>query len=509
MKIRNFYLAFLSVFIIRQFSGDVAAQNWPGIRDSIYSETLKEKRIIQVILPKKYKAESGEKYEVLYVLDGEWYMEQVPFIYNFAMNSGYVPQSIFVLIPNTYVNSVNLRDRDFSPTRINMDPQSGGADNFHAFLKNELIPYVENKYLTNGQKSLLGSSFSGLFSVYAFVKEPQLFQSYIASDPNLNWDNGYVSKLAGKKLPDYFEVNTTLFIAGLDRSFHDMGIASMDSVLRAKAPGSIHWKCEIYTNETHYSVQHKAFYDGLRFSHLGYSMIPAEYHPMNGILLKDKPLKIYVLKENRAVHYTTDGTEPTAISPVMTRDSTITLSAPAQFRIKSFSNRPLYDRITPENAVGTFSVGEPLTSDSKSNRIKKGLSYQYFEGEWDKLPDFNRLKPAGSGIVDKDFNVNNPRGENNSAYLIQGYIEISEEGYYVFYLNAENGSKLYIGGQLYIDFDGITGSISQSYVLPLKRGFYSLSLELLRKKDAQDIQFFVFRTKTGSDNWWETEFLKL
>jgi predicted alpha/beta superfamily hydrolase len=509
MKIRTTYLSFLLVFIIRLLSDDVAAQNWPGIRDSIYSETLKEKRIIQVIMPKDYKAESGEKYEVLYVLDGEWYMEQVPFIYNFAMNSGYVPKCIFVLIPNTYVNSINLRDRDFSPTRINMYPQSGGADNFHAFLKNELIPYVEKKYPANGQKSLLGSSFSGLFAVYAFVKEPQLFQSYIASDPNLNWDNGYVSKLAGEKLPHFSEVSATLFIAGLNRSFHDMGDASMDSVLRAKAPGSIHWKCEIYSNETHYSVQHKAFYDGMRFSHLGYSDRPAEYHPMNGILLKDKSLKIYVLQENPAVHYTSDGTGPTSKSPVLSRDSAIVVTAPAQFRIKSFSNRPLYDRGTPGNIIGNFSVGEPLPPDSKSKRVSTVLSYNYFKGEWNKLPDFNSLKPAGSGVVDKDFIVNQTRAESNSAYLIQGSIEAPEEGYYVFYVNSENGAKLYIGGKLIIDIAGIPGSISQSYVVPLKKGIYSVRLELLRKKDAHDIQLLVFRTKTGNDDWWKTQFLKL
>ena len=508
MKIRTIYLSFFLVFILRLLSDDVSAQNWPGIRDSIYSETLKEKRIIQVILPKDYKAESGEKYEVLYVLDGEWYMEQVPFIYNFAMTSGYVPKCIFVLIPNTYVNSINLRDRDFSPTHINLDPPSGGADNFHAFLKNELIPYVEKKYPANGQKSLLGSSFSGLFAVYAFVKEPQLFQSYIASDPNLSWDNGYVNKLAGEKLPHFSEVSATLFIAGLNHTFHDMGSASMDSVLRAKAPGSIHWKCQIYSNETHYSVQHKAFYDGMRFSHLGYSDRHAEYHPMNGILRNDKPIKIYVPKEFPTVHYTTDGTEPTAKSPVLSPDSTITISAPAQFKIKSFSNRPLYDAISPGNE-GNFSIGELLPADSKSKGIKNELSYLYFEGKWDTLPDFKSLKPAASGIVDKDFNVNKPKAEKSSAYLIKGYIEVPEDGYYVFYVNSEGGSKMYVGGKLFIELNGKPGSTSQSYALSLKRGFYSLRLELLRKKDAPDIQFLVFRTKTQNDNWWETEFLKL
>src|SRR5689334_19596333 len=90
----------------------VSAQDWPGIKDSLYSNAIGETRKIQVILPKDYKQGSGKTYEVLYMPDGEWYMEQVPFIYNFVVNAHYAPANIFVLIPNTYVNGVNIRDRD-------------------------------------------------------------------------------------------------------------------------------------------------------------------------------------------------------------------------------------------------------------------------------------------------------------------------------------------------------------------------------------------------------------
>src|SRR5258706_6943826 len=229
-------------------AGHGRAQKLPGIRDSIYSNALKEIRSIQVVLPKGYQPEKNSKYEVLYVLDGEWYMEHIPFIYNFVVSAKFAPENIFVLIPNTYVNGINLRDRDFSPTKVADDSTSGGADNFHAFLKNELIPYVEKKYPTNGQRSLVGSSFSGLFSVYAFVKDPELFHSYIASDPNLNWDNNYVPKLAAKKLPSFEGVESTLFFAGLEKTSVGMGSKGMDSVLTAKAPRGLHWKFMEYAN---------------------------------------------------------------------------------------------------------------------------------------------------------------------------------------------------------------------------------------------------------------------
>ncbi len=247
------------------------AQEWPGIKDSIFSNTLKEYRDFQVVLPQDYKSGSQDKYEVLYILDGEWYMEQVPFIYDFVVSAGFAPQSIFVLIPNTYIENNNLRSRDFSPSKIASWPGSGGADNFHSFLKNELIPYIDKSYPSNGKKSLLGSSLSGMFTVYAFVKEPQLFESFIASDPWLRWDNNHVSKLAIDNILNLSKSNSTLFIAGVKNSYKTTGIKKFDSILKSSNPLNPLWKIVPYTNETHYSVQHKAFYDGIRFSHLGYS----------------------------------------------------------------------------------------------------------------------------------------------------------------------------------------------------------------------------------------------
>ena len=40
-----------------------------GSRDTLYSNILKEKRIIEVILPAMYKPESNEKFDVMYLPD--------------------------------------------------------------------------------------------------------------------------------------------------------------------------------------------------------------------------------------------------------------------------------------------------------------------------------------------------------------------------------------------------------------------------------------------------------
>lgn len=474
----------------------VYSQSRPVIRDSIYSDILKEQRSIKVLLPPEYKTNTDQTFEVLYVLDGEWYTEQVPFIYNFVASSGYAPPVIFVVLPNTYVDGRNLRDRDFSPTK--MDAWTGGADNFHSFLKNELIPYIQQKYRTNGQRSLVGSSFSGLFAVYAFVKEPSLFNAFVASDPNLNWDNHYVPKLAAKKLPSYEGVRSSLFIAGLTRTFGAMGIAQMDSVLQKHAPRSIPWKCIPYENETHYSVQHKAFYDGFRFSHLGYTKAPLEFHPMNGILKEGQPLRLLILSDLQGAHYTTDGSDPTANSPDFTRENVV-LKGPGHLKIRSFPNREGY----AQASEGIFSAG-PLPVSKVPKSAKPGFTYKVYEGDWHKLPPFGKLKPTQSGNVTEGFDINSIKVQKNAAYLLEGFFEVPEDGYSVFFAHAENGARAMLGDLVLFEFDGAHQK-GKSFVVPLRKGLYPLRIEFFKLQNAGPVHFMIARTNSSNDRWWQSE----
>src|SRR6478609_1900845 len=192
------------------------AQQLPGKRDSIYSDILKEKRIIQVLLPENYKPE--EKYEVMYVLDGESSIKLISTIQQFTQNESYMPPLIIVAVFNTD------RNRDFLPTSTTEMPAAGGADKFLSFFKNELIPYINKSYPSNGENTLYGHSFGGVFSMYALLNEPQLFNSYLAVDPSFWWDSGYMNKLASEKIGSSQVFSKSLFISGREgEGFVQMG----------------------------------------------------------------------------------------------------------------------------------------------------------------------------------------------------------------------------------------------------------------------------------------------
>jgi predicted alpha/beta superfamily hydrolase len=485
---KNILSLSLVLILISQVFCAAYAQDHAVISDSIYSNVLKEERSIKILLPEAYKPGSTDKYEVIYVTDGEWAMDPFSFDYKFAQGENFVPPAIIVAIPNRYINGVNQRDRDFLPVHVPDPAISGGADNFLSFMKTELIPYIDNKYPTNKTNSIYGHSYGGLFALYALLTEPQLFESYYATDPPFSWNNDYLIKMTAEKLSN-LPPDKTFWIAGRSQN---QDIGRLDSLLQLKAPEKLRWKAVPYINETHNSVRLKAMYDGIKFVYSGYSNGPANFHPMNGILLKDKPIKIFVNGSYPELRYTVDGTEPDSTSPKF--DQSITITGPAQVVVKSFSAGGKYDK----TIKGSFPLGEAQPSAPKPGKVTPGgLKYSYYEGSWDKLPDFMSLKPARTGVADSTFNVNGLPKKNNFACLFEGYFEIVKDGYYIFGLVSKDGSKLFLGDKLIIDNDGVHSTASvKSFVLPLEKGFYPVRIEYFQKNENGVFQLLYVNPET-------------
>jgi len=454
-----------------------AAQDLPGKRDSITSAVLKEKRIIQVVLPRNYKPGSKEKYDVLYVLD-DGNTRTINNVQQFIEDEAYMPPTIIVGVLNTD------RNRDFLPTHVADTKTSGGADKFLQFFKDELIPYVNKTYPSNGDNTIFGHSFGGVFVTYALITEPQLFKSYIAADPSYWWDSGIMVKMTAAKLASLADLDKTFYISGREgEAFSGMGIPPMEDLLKKAAPKGLTWKVIAYPDETHGSVRLKSMYDGLKFSYAGYRTNGVSFHPMSGIVLKDKPIKVWYFEDTTKVRYTTDGTEPTAASPLIRPNNIIT--GPTTFKAKLFASRDRYNKA----ATGTFKEGTYLPAAPDAGGMKQGgFNYAYYEGTWDKLPDFSKLSPVKTGIADSTFDINKMPRQDNFGLLITGQLEVKQDGYYVFLLNSDDGSKFYIGNQLLIDDDGLHGDGDyKSYILPLQKGFYPIRIAYFQKDGGRSL----------------------
>jgi hypothetical protein len=273
-------------------------------------------------------------------------------------------------------------------------------------------------------------------------------------------------------------------MAGIQSTYTFMGSGTMDSIFRALAPKDLRWKLSLYPNETHNSVRLKGVYDGLKFFYEGYRTARITFHPMNGIALKNTPFKVYFFGNVNA-RYTIDGTEPTAASPKA--DSVLTLPGPVELKVKSFHVRGSNRIVT----TGSFKEGKTLKASSKPGSVKPGgLHYSYYRGEWDSLPDFNKLTPVSSGRMDTSFNLDKLPEQNNFGCVMDGFLEIKEEGYYVFILDSDDGSKIYINNVLLLSNDGLhaTGN-AQTTMVPLQKGFYPIRMEYFQKGGGRGLNF--------------------
>ena len=453
---------------------------YKGKLDSLNSGILKQKRFIQVFTPAGYKTGSTEKYDVLYVLDGgNWNTGLIRETQRFLEGEAYMPPTIIVSVMGID------RNIELTPTHLkSWQAPTGGADNFLGFIKNELIPYVNKTYPSNGVNTLWGHSLGGMFVMYAMLNEPATFKSYIAVDPSLWWDDCYVPKMAAGKLPALAGLNTTLFISGREGpDFHGMRIDTMETILKKMAPVNLKWKLLAYPDETHSSVRLKSIYDGLKFTYTGYTDA-IEFHPMNGVVVKDKPIKIWYFDDTTKVRYTLDGTAPTILSTKVEHE--VTLAAPATVTYKRFTNRSSYDK----TATGNFTTEKIPNPVAKQKDSKPGgFSYAYYEGDWDKWPDVKNLKPVKTGITNSDFDPDKLPRKNNFALVIDGLLETKEDGYYMFLMNADKDSKLYLGNRLLIQWNGNYKRRTNSYILPLKKGFYPFRIEYLNKNEDFKLKF--------------------
>ena len=96
----------------------------------------------------------------------------------------------------TIEENVAIRGRDFTPTVDRTQTwgepgMMGGASRFLAFLRDELKPWVRDRYRVDPDDcALFGDSLGGLFATYVLLNEPATFRRYGIGSPTLDWDKG-------------------------------------------------------------------------------------------------------------------------------------------------------------------------------------------------------------------------------------------------------------------------------------------------------------------------------
>jgi predicted alpha/beta superfamily hydrolase len=463
----------ISFFAFSNAFSQMPAALQVALSDTLHSKILNQDRLIQFYLPGNYEG-SQDHYPVMVLCDGQWNFLHTLGILDFMAGTQCAPRMILVSIYHTN------RDDDLVPKATETDNYSGNAERFLDFIAEELLPYVESKFRTQPFRILTGISYGGLFTNYTLITRPDLFDAYISIDPALWWDNHRVIRDSEKFFRNQESFDKILFFT--QSEIREMGGDLFARMLYQAAPRGLKWKFNRMQQETHASITHRSIYDGLEFIFSDWSAEPVRIKPNGGIFRKNESLSVELSHSNaESIRYTLNGKEPTLQSDVY--ENSIIINKPCVLKTK-----PVFGYSIMGNCDSVrFDIAVLQPSEKNVKNLKPGLTYHLYEGEWNKLPDFNTLKITSTGITDT-VSAACSYLKDKFGLTFTGYIDIPKEGIYTFYLRSDDGSRLRIGDQELIDLDGLHAVEERSGQILLEKGMHKLDIEFFEKSGGQFLE---------------------
>ena len=205
-------------------------------------------------------------------------------------------------------------------------------------------------------------------------------------------------------------------------------------------------------------------------------VISAEYD----IFIDEMDVSIVSPRENITIRYTLDGNTPDTKSTIV--NGPIRLTKTAQVSARLFRNgtpvsgsiQAKYTKVVPRPGVDLQDIAQ-------------GLQYGYYEGSWDQLPDFNKLDVVATGVI-KNFDIT-PRNQNDYfGFQFEGFVLLPKDGVYSFFTDSDDGSRLYIGGTLLVENDGLHGTNEEAGSIALSAGYHPIRVTYFEKTGANQLK---------------------
>lgn len=245
---------------------------------------------------------------------------------------------------------------------------------------------------------------------------------------------------------------------------------------RLAALAEVTWSMPSRRNDQDFMNRLPAYFDRLASADVNFRVPPPQVRNPSRIMFEETAVQILPGMAEAKTIFTTDGSEPTAATATMyTKPISMTQSTLLQARTVLGNGR--------QSPVASF----PFHMVQKE---KNGLAYRYYEGAWDRLPDYATLQPLRTGqVYDFDFSAI-PAREDHFAVRYETVIEIPAAGLYTFYTSSNDGSRLYINDQLVVDNDGAHSRREKSGTVSLAVGKAKLTLDYFEIAGMQELQVF-------------------
>ncbi|WP_370729304.1 alpha/beta hydrolase [Fibrella arboris] len=175
-------------------------------RDSfaLFSAAVNDSFYIQTQVPIEYTDSTAKRYPVVVLLDANFHFPMLAATIRQYEQGGLLPPLILVGIGyKSFQDMDSLRPRDYLyPAALPSDEltASGGGNHFRQFIVNTLLPTIDSTFRTTKQnRSLLGHSFGGYFTLYLLlaqtIDKTGEFNNFIAASPSLWYHDFFLNQL--------------------------------------------------------------------------------------------------------------------------------------------------------------------------------------------------------------------------------------------------------------------------------------------------------------------------
>lgn len=188
---------------------------------------------LYIKLPEDYAKDTDTKHPVVYTTDGAWHIEMLSGAAEFVL-----PNAIVVAVSWQKDSAKDFdgderpfvsRFRDYTVTPAS-DPETqakykvGQAANHLAFIRDDVIKYVETNYQTDpAERTYFGFSLGGAFGSFILLEAPDTFRHYVLGSPAFNADSlAFIQDLAAELEAEGETLNANVYVSVGERETDEM-----------------------------------------------------------------------------------------------------------------------------------------------------------------------------------------------------------------------------------------------------------------------------------------------
>ena len=197
--------------------------------NSVYTNS---ERILKIYIPESYDEDEKNTYPVAILLDGELLFDVYVANSKLFAARDKAPEQIVVAVYQNQ-NEERYADCDYSEDTGLPNQES---TKFYGFIRDELLPYLDNNYRTSLFKSIMGNTLTANFINYFFLEPTPVFNAYMNINPSFAPDmHQKIEAQSQSLITQYFyylsggEYNTEKRMAGINNVHNLLKLSQNDN----------------------------------------------------------------------------------------------------------------------------------------------------------------------------------------------------------------------------------------------------------------------------------------